>query len=124
MSAVVVVAAVQTIQSELQTPIAGVLSTTKQISWENGGQVALRISAPVAPILGWVGLLSPSHPAWAEQSPGAGGPLWALEPVLGKFTLILGVGLLVVLYNFFLIIMRWFLNVWDAVVKFIELFTP
>ena len=108
---------VATIQSGLETPLAGIGTATANYSYESGQEAAGTITAQMEPGMEWVALANPAAPAWQEE----GGPLWALWPALWPVLPIISITLVVTLLRFFLWVFAWALKIIDIIFKILEL---
>lgn len=116
-SATVIVAAVDELHDGISTPAAGLKTATAQYSWDAGAATATEWAETMTPALSWLAILNPANVGWVT----AGGPLWALQPLLGPVLPLLGVALLVVFGRFCLWLVAWLLKLIDLVIKLIEL---
>lgn len=106
-----------TLEAGISTPEASISTAVANYSWQAGSDLSATSSAVMQPALSWLSILNPTSPAWTT----AGGPVWALAPVIVPVLPILVIVSLVVFARFLLWLAGWLLKGIDIIIKLIEL---
>jgi hypothetical protein len=116
-SATSIIAVVRTVSADMATPMGVVATLGAGYTWQSGQATAAAWSTPIAPAIGWLGVVNPNNPAWTTE----GGPLWAIYPLIWPVLPIAGGLILVVLASFILWVAGVALKLVDIVINFIKL---
>lgn len=119
-SVTAVIGLISTVETGIISPAARIQTAVAPYSWESGETTGASWAARLDPVLQWLAILNPDNPAWST----AGGPLWALSPVLIYILPIIIVLLGVALIQFVLWLARLLLAALQLVMQVIETITP
>lgn len=117
LSTTALVAFVATIEAGIATPAAAIETASAGYNWSAGAELSSTVAARAQPGLEWMAILNPNAAAWSS----AGGPLWALSPMLMPVLPIIAFGIVVVFIRLFLYIIGGLVRLIELVIKFIEL---
>lgn len=119
-SVTAVIGLISTVETGIISPAARIQTAVAPYSWESGETTGASWAARLDPVLQWLAILNPDNPAWAT----AGGPLWALSPVLIYLLPIVIVLLAVALLLFVLWLAQLLLAALQLIMQVIETITP
>jgi hypothetical protein len=96
----------QTLEAQIKTPAASVLSSTDSLDDEKAQEYQIAVTRRITPVLAWVSLLNPMHPAYDQE----GTLLWGLAPLLRPVVPFVGLTLVIVFGRYFLWILGWLMR--------------
>ena len=117
LSLTAIVAFFATVEAGMATPGQALQTAVANYSWQAGSNLSATTVARAQPALAWLSVLNPAAPAWQAE----GGPLWALQPLIGPVLPIVGILFTVLIAQFALWLTGWLLKLFDVVIKLIEL---
>lgn len=119
-SVTAIIGLITTVETGIISPAARIQTAVAPYSWESGETTGASWAARLDPVFQWLAILNPDNPAWST----AGGPLWALSPVLIYLLPIIIVLLGVALIQFVLWLARLLLAALQLIMQVIETITP
>jgi hypothetical protein len=96
----------QTLEAQIKTPAASVLSSTDSLDDEKAQEYQIAVTRRITPVLAWVSLLNPMHHAYEQE----GTLLWGLAPLLRPVVPFVGLTLVIVFGRYFLWILGWLMR--------------
>ena len=117
MTITVVIGAVSTMQTGLQTPMSVIETASAGYSYTTGQQTGQEFGVMMEPALGWIAILNPRHPGWTQRC----GPLYAIQPLVLPLAPIIIISLVLTMIRLFLWIAGWVLRLIDLVFKVLQL---
>jgi hypothetical protein len=111
-----VVSNINHIRSGIQTPAAAMETSVAGYTWSSGEALIDQWETTIEPGIDWLAIMNPANPGYSA----AGGPLWALAPVLVPILPVINVSITVLLFRFVLFIITWFLKLLDVIFNLIE----
>jgi hypothetical protein len=96
----------QTLEAQIKTPAASVLSSTDSLSDERAQEYKLAVTRRITPVLSWIALLNPMHPAYEQE----GTLLWGLAPILRPVVPFVGLTLVILFGRYFLWVLGWLMR--------------
>ncbi len=104
-----IITQVQTLEANMLTPIASIISPTEHFTWETGQEWRIKTTRHLTPALQWVAILNPYHPGWEQE----GTLLWGLAPILRPIVPLVALSMLVVFVKY----LWWFLSVMMRLIR-------